>query len=373
MLKLSHCSEEEFVQVLGIPPEHLFPQGFLPEWLKDVLLSEEPAELPLTPMLARASTTRLLSPCLPLISLYSRRLEAILQAKRPGLEQTRISREWVAEQFAPSLLSKLVFLSQRALALEVNVQSVLGLLEGTTPEERYLHFLKKMDQRSERTAFFQKYPVLARNIQRACTYWLQACEEFLERLFADFREIERAFEIGPGDRLKAVSPGRGDSHCRGRSVILVSFESGKKIVYKPRSLAIDQHFQDLITWINAHGLTPKLRRLKVLDRGTYGWMEFVEHSLAASQEEVNSFYSRQGALLGIMHLLADRQVGHGGGTVAHARSVGGKRILRCQWDWRKRRPVHPIQDTLASKSRKRQSPYLPCSRSGERPPQSPPE
>jgi lantibiotic modifying enzyme len=89
--------------------------------------------------------------------------------------------------------------------------------------------------------------------------------ELLERLCADWQEICSLFtpERAPGVLIK-VQGGVGDTHCGGRSVILLTFDSGFQLIYKPKSLSIDVHFQELLTWLNAHGTHPPLRILKMI-------------------------------------------------------------------------------------------------------------
>src|SRR5262249_49957013 len=95
----------------------------------------------------------------------------------------------------------------------------------------------------------------------------------------------------------------GDTHRGGRAVIIARFQSGLQVVYKPRSLAGDQHFQQVLAWINDRGDHPPFRLLKILDRGDHGWVEFVEPGGCADVGEVQRFYQRQGALLALLYAL----------------------------------------------------------------------
>ncbi|WP_278562838.1 DUF4135 domain-containing protein [Fischerella thermalis] len=53
--------------------------------------------------------------------------------------------------------------------------------------------------------------------------------------------------------------GAGDSHHGGKSVFILEFESGWQLVYKPRSLAVDGHFQELLLWLNQQGTHPPFK------------------------------------------------------------------------------------------------------------------
>ena len=62
-------------------------------------------------------------------------------------------------------------------------------------------------------------------------------------------------------------------------------------------------FNNLLDWINTQGDIIPLRTLCVVDRGTYGWVEYVEHISCKSDEELEQFYTRAGMLLCLGHLL----------------------------------------------------------------------
>ena len=64
-------------------------------------------------------------------------------------------------------------------------------------------------------------------------------------------------DADPGP-LVEVQGGAGDTHRNGRSVMILTFSNGARIVYKPRSLAVEAHFQQLLGWLNEHGAEPIL-------------------------------------------------------------------------------------------------------------------
>ncbi len=96
--------------------------------------------------------------------------------------------------------------------------------------------------------------------------------------------------------------GAGDRHRGGRAVRILGFASGARLVYKPRSLAVESHFQELLEWLETAG-GPALRRLAVLDRGEYGWMEYVAVEECASLAAVALYHRRLGGLLAVLYAL----------------------------------------------------------------------
>ena len=210
--------------------------------------------------------------------------------------------------FEPENIDKLLLLAlpermagalSRTLALELNVARLEGRLSGQTAEERFRSFLDSLDM----AALFEEYPVLGRQAFHRADAWLDAAVEFLEHLRADWPRLVETFAGGadPG-LLTDLQGGLGDRH-RGREVLIATFASGLRIVYKPRSMSVDAHFQELLHWLNEQGQEPALRTVAVVDSGQHGWMEFVPHAPCASRDEVRRFYRRQGSYLALLYAI----------------------------------------------------------------------
>jgi type 2 lantibiotic biosynthesis protein LanM len=192
----------------------------------------------------------------------------------------------------------------RTMVLELNVARLQGFLDGDTPEERFQSFIRRLRQPEQAVAILAEYPVLARQLTICVGQWAEVSLEFLECLCSDWEAIRGCFSPAhdPGVLVELVG-GAGDTHRGGRSVMIARFESGFQIVYKPKSLAIDGHFQDLLAWLNDRGCEPPLRTLGILDRGTYGWVEYVNYQGCGSVDELERFYQRLGGYLALLYCL----------------------------------------------------------------------
>ncbi|WP_437534858.1 type 2 lanthipeptide synthetase LanM family protein [Sorangium sp. So ce726] len=202
------------------------------------------------------------------------------------------------------LASAVLAVMDRTFVLEMHVARVQGLLSGDTPEQRFASFLERLRDPAVVLAIFREYPVLAKDLVVCVDQWVAYGLEFFRHLITDWEAIRAAIcpSSDPGE-LVAIETGAGDPHRQGRSVVLLRFSSGLKLVYKPKALAVDVHFQELVAFLNARGLDPALRELTVLDRGTYGWLEHATPATCASEEEVHRFYRRQGALVLLSYML----------------------------------------------------------------------
>ncbi|MGW2182327.1 type 2 lanthipeptide synthetase LanM family protein [Streptomyces sp. NPDC001732] len=230
----------------------------------------------------------------------------------------------VRDDFERHLARRLARLAARTLVLELHTARRAGRLAGDASEDRFTDFLRLTGSRSGLIALCTTYPVLARILARTALDAAAALAEMLVRFAADRpvlpgsrttpegapSEGARSEGAAGGGRLVGVVPGAGDGHRGGRTVMLLRFEDGGRLVYKPRPLAAHRHFNELVQWFNALPGTPGLRTLALLDRGPYGWVEFVAERPCRSARQVEIFYRRQGALLALLHALDGTDLHH---------------------------------------------------------------
>lgn len=281
-----------------------------------------------------------------------------------------------------SLLFTLVNLCEKTLELEFShfrpfgysVFTRLAIQIKLTPQKtHYKAFVQKLLQ-DGLLDFFQKYPVLARLIATKIDFWVEATAEFLQRLKADLYEIQQLFQskgLGIEDsrtrekfflipnlqssitnsrvgKVIKIKSNLSDPHNRGRCVIALTFESGLKLVYKPKDLSLEVAYNQFLDWCNHHfsrnwelettgtqkskpservpmfeTQVPELgavksqnsdshlpfKVLKVLNRQTYGWVEYTEQLPCEDEAAAQRFYRRAGKLLCLLYVL--------GGTDCH--------------------------------------------------------
>jgi type 2 lantibiotic biosynthesis protein LanM len=177
-------------------------------------------------------------------------------------------------------------------------------LSGDTPEARFQNFIHALGQPERAYAFLREYPVLARSVVTLIHHWADYSLEIAQHLCTDWSDLGRVFAQGTDlGNLVEVHTGAGDTHRQGRSVALLRFSSGFQLVYKPRSLLLDQHFQEVLAWVNQLGLTQPLRTTAILDAGSHGWVEFVQPRDCSTRDEVSHFYERQGSYLALLYAL----------------------------------------------------------------------
>ncbi len=308
-LELAGINQDEMLLLLGEPIEDVRsrrPEP--PEWLLAIARSYSPSEGEgpgrASPRSDQAGVPNPLSVLGPLIVRGRARLHDGVRRLVQDRKDSPVDGSTVEDMLFADLLPELLGLIIRTIALEVNVARLQGQLDGDTAEKRLESFYRQLSAPARALALLREYPVLARLVSTSIDTWVDVGLEFLGRLCADWVEIQSRFCPGcnPGP-LSQISPGAGDKHNSGRSVMILTFASGFRLVYKPRSLSIDVHFQELLDWINQRRAALPFRIVKLLNRGTHGWIEFVEAATCSSSEEVDRFYERQGGFVALFYAL----------------------------------------------------------------------
>jgi type 2 lantibiotic biosynthesis protein LanM len=214
-----------------------------------------------------------------------------------------------------SLLQRLAGLCTKTLDFEFslvrpfgkNLLNLLGLkITDEISKTHYTQFVHQLLQ-DGLVSFFQKYPVLGRLVATAVNFWVESTAEFLQRLAQDRRDIQQVFSsttvLSAQNKVIEIQTSLSDPHQRGRTVILLTFESGLKLVYKPKDLKLEVVFNQFLDWCNQHSQLLDFKIIQVLNRNTYGWVEYVEHQPCKDEAAAERFYQRAGMLLCILHAL----------------------------------------------------------------------
>ncbi|MEE4420618.1 type 2 lanthipeptide synthetase LanM family protein [Streptomyces bugieae] len=208
--------------------------------------------------------------------------------------------ELLARTWPRRALTRLVL---RVLILELNVARLQGKLTGTDSEARFAEFASWLSDPVRCPLLWESYPLLLRECCATVDAWVAARLEFCSHLCADRELVDELAPAAGARELTDVAFEAGDGHRGGRSVGILTFADGGKVVYKPRSLAVDQHFQALLSWANDEGFEPAFPVLRVVGCGDHGWSQCVAPSDCTDPEQVGRFYRRHGGYLALAHAL----------------------------------------------------------------------
>ena len=168
----------------------------------------------------------------------------------------------------------------------------------------YNQFVSEMSAGGLRRLFEDK-PVLLRLMAVVTRQWINSSREFVARFDADLAAM--ALDILPGSvsrRVDRIEGDISDRHNGGRSVQIVTFEDGSRVVYKPKDLRLDAAWHELVERLNRAGAPVDLKAVRAIVRDGYGWTEFIDHTGCADQDGPKRFFRRAGAWLALFHCFA---------------------------------------------------------------------
>lgn len=250
----------------------------------------------------------LMTLCRPLIVHSVHRLQRQLL---DGRQPVSYDPETVLGLLVPDVVKRLGEIVMRSLVVEMHAARLAGRLSGTTPAERFESYVELLRSPVYAMEFFNEYPALAERAVSCCRRWEVFCREILERLELDFPELEERFGGARGlGRLCGILGQQGDLHNDGRKVVICELTCGTRIVYKPRSLCLDEHFQSLLRWFHQTDPEFSFRTLEILNRESYGWVEYAEYAECDGDAELGTFYFQLGGLLAILYTLQANDIHH---------------------------------------------------------------
>ncbi len=306
----------DLLALLGETPDSLASRAGAarpPAWLQELAAAFTTA--PTAPFPAAALTPdhqgTLLELVRPLLDRGFSRLTEQLRALAAASGTRLFEPGQAAASLAGAIGPRLLFLLKRTLAVELHLAAQDNRLTGDTAEDRYASFVAWLREPGVALALLRQYPVAARQAVECIGRWVDAGAELCAHLVADAPRLG-VLVAGRQDlgTLVEVRTGLGDLHRGGRSVTRLRFDSGVELIYKPRSMAVEATFQQLLAWTERHGFAPGWQLLPVLDAGDHGWAAVVTAHPCADAAQVERFYQRQGGYLALLYLLSATDMHH---------------------------------------------------------------
>ncbi|OBG36020.1 type 2 lanthipeptide synthetase LanM family protein [Mycobacterium sp. E3198] len=164
----------------------------------------------------------------------------------------------------------------------------------------YDRFVRSMKTDGWRQLFDEK-PVLLRLMASLTRQWIDASRELLARLDADLPALRRdLLDSAAPHRVTSIEGDLSDRHNFGRTVTVIGFQDGSRVVYKPKDLRVDAAWHALIERLN-RGAPSGLRAVRVVARQGYGWTEFIDHASCVDRQDLQRYFRRAGAWLALFH------------------------------------------------------------------------
>ncbi len=169
------------------------------------------------------------------------------------------------------------------------------VLEGNTEIEI---FTAKMNQ-----SLAVDFPVLDHLMKQKTANFSHHISKIIDRFNKDYENIKAVFKLNEV-KIVDIDSSLGDGH-NGEGTALIYLSNETKLIYKPRNVNLTNSYNVLINWINQK-LKLDLKTFQALDRGEYGWLEFVNNEEITSENDLEEYYHKAGVLLAAAYLLGSK-------------------------------------------------------------------
>ncbi len=214
------------------------------------------------------------------------------------------------EAFMQSLRELFVLCGNRTLSRLVG--------EVTLPTDAWIRerVMPVMQDGSYLRALAQDWPIAFRQMVEFTAREAAHAQELADAVCLELPMVWKDLgEKGEAPAVVTVEASGGDRHRGGRSVHLLRLEDGRRLVYKPHSMAIDRAFGH---WVHVMAQRAGLRPFRTVisaDTEKGGFCTFVEAVPLQDLSEAAVYFERTGFLLGLVYVLRGMDL-HGENIVA---------------------------------------------------------
>lgn len=146
------------------------------------------------------------------------------------------------------------------------------------------------------------YPVYVKWINLSILHYCDIILHLYKALEEDESAIRVTFGIQEPLAPSMVNFNLGDSHRGGKTVLMLEYPDGEKLIYKPRNISIDEHFTQLLNYCQ-NSTDFLFRTPQMVVSKDHGWVEFMNYQECANVTDIKEYYYRLGGLLAILYSL----------------------------------------------------------------------
>lgn len=225
------------------------------------------------------------------------------------LADSELCTQEVRENICCCLKERLQQICVRTLIMEMHDQKDRGHLKGNTPEDEYQYFCEQIAGKREYVSqIFSKYSVLRCCINEKISDTVNFYIEMLKQFKDEKKELEKLFqENGQLGRIVEIKGDFSDSHNGGKQVLELSFESGGKILYKPRAMENEKYYAFLLEWI-AEKTGIRQLSYPILSYPDHSWCTVVPNRTCETKQQLQEYYRRIGSQLFLAYVLGTKDL-----------------------------------------------------------------
>lgn len=211
------------------------------------------------------------------------------------------ARATLADQLTHAFREQVAHLALRTVITDFHAfRESLGLPPDPQSQRAVQAYRTHLADPHHRTTAPERHPVLDQQVARIASQQAALVGEILQAFDDDADRLCGIGLLRNKERVTGLELAVGDTQQSGRAGTVVHTNSGRHLVYKPHSLALDSAMGRLWTVLNP-GLRHSIAGCVPLsvDRGEYGWQAFIAHERAMSSDACSRYFYRFGALIAV--------------------------------------------------------------------------
>lgn len=207
--------------------------------------------------------------------------------------------------YVDEVMNRMLDIGMRTFVYDLHAEKEKMNL-GTSADEKadfQQYLLNRFGSTEKLIEFFCQYPVLTRLYAELIHFQIKNFTDLVQALFETEPELHQVFGIEKPICLTGLKMGAGDSHDRGKSVLILTFNEEKEVVFKPKNLKIGNRFDLFVREINKMDQTFDFYLTKKIVKSTYTFEERLVYLECQSEEEVRHYYRQFGQTIALVYLL----------------------------------------------------------------------
>lgn len=206
------------------------------------------------------------------------------------------------EAFYIYLSDDLVRISSKTIVFDLHEQKRKWEFKGETPNKRFEYYVKKrFGNKNALLDFFEEYPVLLRLLTERLIFHIENYKEFVKAIQKSLPKFEATFSITPPYQIANITVGAGDSHEKGKTVILFELNN-HKLVFKYKNLVIGERFNDFLNYLEKETGKCFYKIKRIVDEN-FCIEDFILNKECETEGQVRNFYQRFGEYVALAYLL----------------------------------------------------------------------
>lgn len=219
------------------------------------------------------------------------------------------------DAFYIHLAEEFVQISSKTLVYDLHEQKKKFVFKGETSNERFIYYMKKrFGNKASLLEFYEDYPVLFRLLTERVLFHINNYKEFVQSIEQSLPDFATVFSLSAPYQISEISVGAGDSHGKGKTVILFDM-NGHRFAFKYKNLEIGKRFNSFLSYLEKQ-TGKEFFKIKRIVNKHYCIEEFVSNQECKTEEDIRKFYHRFGEYVALAYLLCGNDF-HYENVIAH--------------------------------------------------------